>query len=443
MKNNHFWEFVVRNVDKPWDWNALSRRKDGVLEALTKWPNLPWKWCEFNGEWITQSLVEKYHSSPWNWKMLSRLSWIAIDYVLAHPNYDWNWSSLSQSPAITFNDIMTHSSCPWEWNFVSINPNLTLNDVISNRHLNWNWGVISSRSFITCEVMNDHPEIPFNYTKNKNLTREFILTHIDEMRRKDILHDIIAPFDVMCDFPNENWNWIHYCSFRKEICLYLDSFNNIDELKTSNIYRHLKWRELSRNIYLTPCIIKKYFDNWCYLNLSHNMCVSCEFMLKHNNHYWNWNFLSSKYDLTIDIILKYPEIPWVWDYLSTCSIISWEDIISHPEFPWHIKNVSINRNITPAIVEANPNFKWDWKLLSSNCMDQPYYNTNNWKQKLATRVALIIFNELIAATCRPDRHPTNWMAIDELVDHPLRDFTASEIKEMYVKNNVSSNTKID
>ncbi len=63
-------------------------------------------------------------------------------------------------------------------------------------------------------------------------------------------------------------------------------------------------------------------------------------------------------------------------------------------------------------------------------MDQPYYKSPNYKKYLANQLANIIFDELIAITCNPRRHPANYMPTCDLQDHPFGDLTQTNLDEI-------------
>ncbi len=63
-------------------------------------------------------------------------------------------------------------------------------------------------------------------------------------------------------------------------------------------------------------------------------------------------------------------------------------------------------------------------------MDQPYYYSSDYKKHLANQLASAIFDELIAVTCNPRRHPANYMPTCDLFDHPFRDLTQTSLNEI-------------
>ena len=66
--NQYFFNFISRNMDKPWDWFSLSRN-----------PNVTW------------DIVEANLDKPWNWDWLSEILQVTWEIVEANPDKPWNW----------------------------------------------------------------------------------------------------------------------------------------------------------------------------------------------------------------------------------------------------------------------------------------------------------------------------------------------------------------
>ncbi len=134
---------------------------------------------------------------------------------------------------------------------------------------------------------------------------------------------------------------------------------------------------------------------------------------------WNWYWISQNPNITLDIILNNPDKPWDWPGISRNPNITCEIIQANPDKQWDWKYISYNFNITPLMIRDNLDKPWDWYILSKNKMNQPYYSSYHHKKHLANQLASAIFEELIAVTCNPRRHPANYMPICELSDHPF------------------------
>ena len=71
--SKYYWnEFVLKNLDKPWNWFDLSRN-----------PNITWY------------IVKANPNKPWDWYELSSNSNITWDIVISNPDKPWDWDGLS------------------------------------------------------------------------------------------------------------------------------------------------------------------------------------------------------------------------------------------------------------------------------------------------------------------------------------------------------------
>ncbi len=131
-----------------------------------------------------------------------------------------------------------------------------------------------------------------------------------------------------------------------------------------------------------------------------------------------------------DLVCDNPDKPWDWDGISENPSITFDMVQNNPDKPWDWNYISRNPNTTPQIIKDNPDKLWDWRDLSWNEMNQPYYKSSDYKKHLANQLANMIFEELIAITCNPRRHPANYMPICDLLDHPFGDLTQTSLNEI-------------
>ena len=53
--SEHYWKFVEKNPDKPWNWYIISYNPNITMEIIEKYPDKPWDWggisiAKFNKE---------------------------------------------------------------------------------------------------------------------------------------------------------------------------------------------------------------------------------------------------------------------------------------------------------------------------------------------------------------------------------------------------------
>jgi len=54
-------------------------------------------------------------------------------------NLDKNWDGISSNPNITFEIVEAHPDKPWDWEGLSLNPNITFEIVETYPDKPWNW----------------------------------------------------------------------------------------------------------------------------------------------------------------------------------------------------------------------------------------------------------------------------------------------------------------
>ena len=71
--NQYFFNFILRNMDKPWDWRRLSRNPSITWEIVEANPDKPWDWYWLSmNPSITWENIETNLNKPWHWVALSQ-----------------------------------------------------------------------------------------------------------------------------------------------------------------------------------------------------------------------------------------------------------------------------------------------------------------------------------------------------------------------------------
>ena len=88
-------EFILKNLDREWDWWRISL-KDWVTEKVVgQHPNLPWQWNLLTRKkWVTPLFVEQHINKDWDWWTLSGKKWMTETFVGRHLDKGWNWNAL-------------------------------------------------------------------------------------------------------------------------------------------------------------------------------------------------------------------------------------------------------------------------------------------------------------------------------------------------------------
>ena len=120
-----YFQVILDNPDKDWDWYELSKN-----------PNITWE------------IVQQHPDKPWNWSALSRNPRVTTwEFVQKNPDNPWDWYELSSNPNITWEIIQQHPDKPWNWYYLSCNPNITWEFVQQNPDKPWNWHNLSCNTF--------------------------------------------------------------------------------------------------------------------------------------------------------------------------------------------------------------------------------------------------------------------------------------------------------
>ena len=84
--HDKYWSFIEDNMDKPWDWDWISRN-----------PNL------------TMEMINANPDKPWNWYYISQNPNITMEMINANPNKPWLWDGISRNPNLTMEMIESKS----------------------------------------------------------------------------------------------------------------------------------------------------------------------------------------------------------------------------------------------------------------------------------------------------------------------------------------------
>ncbi len=331
-----------------------------------------WEYISQNPN-ITMEFIIEHLDKPWNWGLLSENKNINMDFVRKHSNKRWNWDYISVNPIVTMDYVTKNPKHPWRWDFFKKNFNKP-----------WSWYDISMHPNITMDIIKANQflvdpargKIPVRWDKqgilrNPNITpNEF---GPDSLLNFNITELIDYNVSILIDYVK---------TIPQSITIAL-----LDIIHRSNIY--------NMNHFATIML--------------YNRNLSWDIISKYLNKCRNYEF-----------ILSYPNI--------TPEMIKSHNLLITSNFAYEM--FSLNPNITPSFVRNNTNIEWNFACLSQNPMDQPYYNSAAHKEILATHMANAIRDELTSRVCHPSRHPANYIALNDLENHPFMNLTQTEIDEL-------------
>ena len=359
-------EYLIYN-NKIINFKALTKFKNIDEDIIDNYPNKPWDW-----EWLIENteiiieqyiplnLIEKYNYKLCYWNLSKNLN-ITEEFILKYPDKSWDIKYLIENNKIT--------------DFKSLSKFKNINQSIINKYLNkpWNWEWLIENTNIN--VKRYFPLELFKKYKNKwnyndlskilNLNEEFILK-----------------------YPYQNWD-IEYLIDNNKITDFniLSKFKNINK-KIIDKYPNKPWdwgwliknTDINVKRYIPFNLIEKYQNKWGYWDLSKNLNLTEEFILKYPNKPWDIDYLINNNKITDfkaltkfkyideDIIDKYPDKSWDWKWLIENTDINVEfyipfNLIEKYPYKWNYRYLNYNPNLTEEFILKYPNKCWNIKYL--------------------------------------------------------------------------------
>ena len=68
-----WWQFILDNQDKSWDWSMISSNPNLTMKDITERPDKDWNWdCISRNKNITMEFIINNPDKPWNWETISK-----------------------------------------------------------------------------------------------------------------------------------------------------------------------------------------------------------------------------------------------------------------------------------------------------------------------------------------------------------------------------------
>ena len=182
-------EDAIEHHEQPWSWYNVSRKKGITIQTILDNPTIRWNWngfcnsLDYNNVDIPIDFVLKNLEKPWNMSILSRLPSIKLSDIIRYPAINWNWESISDNPSITMEDVNNNLELNWHWYELSKNSSITMENITDNPQHPWDWRAISFNPNITSEFILANIDKPLNWNYlsfNENVDMELILTLLDK-----------------------------------------------------------------------------------------------------------------------------------------------------------------------------------------------------------------------------------------------------------------------
>ncbi len=341
-------DFVVSNLDKEWDFNALSKNPNITWSdvqryqellwnkyALTANPNMTWDIIiehyipanikkYYISNFLEKSAVPYFHHSLEtliDLRSLSRCPNITWQIVQNNQWFPWNYSALSMNPNITWAHVKKNPDRPWSYSNLSSNPNITIDIIIKNLDKPWDFLQFSSNINVNMTIVRMYPNLPWSY---KELSDNQNITWTDVKEAPD------KPWDYNKLLRNPNIKRSDLCEFPKEY--------NMDFLSTLPYW-------------LRTCIANE--------NISKETTMNANL----------FNFKSRDYS---------------YDY-------DYRIVSNHP-------------SVSLKMIADNPDLPWNFDVVSRHLLNyDPWFQTRCYRENETKRCLGIYKDELIMRTCCPSR----------------------------------------
>jgi len=208
-----WFQFILDNPDKPWDWDKLSRNPNVTWDIVQQNTDIPWDWyvLSANPDITTWDIVQKNPDKPWDWVFLTSNPNITLDIVQQNPDKPWDWFGISANPTLSWGFIQKNPDKPWDWCFISENPNITWDIVQQNPGKPWDWDRLSCNPNITWDIIQENPDKPWNWgvlSCYPNITWDIVQQNPGnpwDWRWLSCNPNIT--WDIVQQNPNKPWDW--------------------------------------------------------------------------------------------------------------------------------------------------------------------------------------------------------------------------------------------
>lgn len=178
------WDIIKNNIDKPWIWERVSVNPNVTMEIIDQNMDLPWDWKMLP---LTGNLTWKFVKSHKLFNSDKSIIYMGIDrYVKKKKKLPLEFVDFEYLSGfdIPLDYIEQHLNEPWNWHtLLCCNKYLTF-EFIKKYHSRFvDWCYVSMREFITCEIVKQNSELPWNYSGlscNINITPDFIQENINK-----------------------------------------------------------------------------------------------------------------------------------------------------------------------------------------------------------------------------------------------------------------------
>jgi len=277
-------DYIIKNRNKyPWDFRLMFLHlftddefyKPSIGNLYLDYENL-------------LDFIDDNIDMPWNFRFISSLGTLTVEFYIKHSEKDWNYSTLSMNP-IFKPIIKQYNDKPWN-----------LHDIVKMYKDEHYKSAMSDTNYVT-ELTDTLLSLPFDYLFNSDLDYSQsipgVTFHGGHVCRATTIPRIISQIVPL--------------SYIEE---HVDEIKPHFELSFFNL--------LSRFDCLTLEFVEQYIHKpWNFNYLSGHSFVTVEFLERHIDKSWDFTVLSQHPNMTFEFINKYKDKNW---YLNALSVNQFE-----------------------------------------------------------------------------------------------------------------------
>lgn len=288
---------------KEWDWNYLSEfsgcfKKNGKFESRFKRFASYLIFQPFSkriDSGITEKLITENIDKDWDWSALSENDSIqfTIDFIKQNKEKQWNWNALSNRADIILNNeiIIELSDKEWGWEKISKRTDIVFEEILIEELHNkpLSWLVVSQNSTFqptakTLSLLKGN-ELDWDaISKNENLSIDILWDYRDSLNWMYITQNEkfdITDINLLSKYQEYiDWKFVSQ-SNKFKISIY-----NLKQFKDK-----LKWTVINQraDFKITQEILEPFADVLNWTNVSKSMEISfTEDLIKKHRKYWDW-----------------------------------------------------------------------------------------------------------------------------------------------------------
>ena len=301
---------------------------------------------------MLERLIERYPEGKWNWRAISENENFTMEMFIKYEKkrHLFNSFHISRYMKLTLDFIDKYKEFKWDWVLLSANPSFTIEELAEMDNIRWDF-----------------------VSMNLNFRGEHLLK-----------------------YPDKKWSMYHV------------SKNPSLDLNFVLKYHLFRWSHsgLAQN----PNITRNFFENYPHFNklttklnmneISRNINITLDFLLKYKYLLWNFGEMSSNPYLNIDILKYFKNRMWNWDIVTRHKNIKMSDIAMNDNLSWKMQVVLGNPNASSILYIPHHYSKLNILYLMRNygiSLDEIYkflYYLLRVNHEKAMRIAHIHFEKI-------------------------------------------------